>query len=115
MNAENSRKVAAAVADLRRALPKKPPMDLERRIAKLEKTCAAVIAEFERISNDQGIGTARTLFQSALTRARAELGGGRGQRSGVEWGAMHHALKPHRYAARASPWSRDRRSAFKSI
>src|SRR5689334_8730568 len=51
LNAENSRKVAAAVAGLRSSLPKKSPdMDLERRIAKLEKTCAAVIAEFESIS-----------------------------------------------------------------
>lgn len=74
LNAENSRKVAAAVADLRRSLPKKTPMDLKQRIAKLERTCAVVIAEFEKISNDPGISTARTLFQSALTRARAELG-----------------------------------------
>ncbi len=75
LNAENSRKVAAAVADLRRSLPKKSPdMDLKRRIAKLEKTCTAVIAEFEKISSDPGIGAARMLFQSALTRARAELG-----------------------------------------
>jgi len=75
LNAENSRKVAAAVADLRRSLPKKSPdMDLKRRIAKLEKTCAAVIAEFERISSDPGIGAVRMLFQSALTRARAKLG-----------------------------------------
>jgi hypothetical protein len=75
LNAENSRKVAAAVADLRRSLPKRSPdMDLNRRIAKLEKTCAAVIAEFERISSDPGIGAVRMLFQSALTSARAELG-----------------------------------------
>jgi hypothetical protein len=49
-------------------------MDLKRRMAKLEKTCAAVIAEFERISSDPGIGAVRMLFQSALNRARAELG-----------------------------------------
>ena len=74
LNAENSRKVAAAVAGLRRSLPKKSPdMDLERRIAKLEKTCAAVIAEFESISSHPGMGAVRMLFRSALTRARAEL------------------------------------------
>jgi hypothetical protein len=49
-------------------------MDLTWRIAKLEKTCAAVITEFEKISSDPGIGEARILFHSALTRARAELG-----------------------------------------
>jgi len=75
LNAENSRKVAAAVADLRRSLPKKSPdTDLMRRMAKLEKTCAAVIAEFERISSDPGIGAVRMLFQTALTRTRAGLG-----------------------------------------
>ena len=74
LNAENSRKVAAAVADLRRSLLKKSPeMGLERRIAKLEKTCAAVIAEFEKISSDPGIVVVREQFQSALSRARAEL------------------------------------------
>lgn len=49
-------------------------MDLKRRIAKLEKTCPAVIAEFESISSHPGIGAVRMLFQSALTRAHAELG-----------------------------------------
>ena len=63
------------MADLRRSLPKKSPeMDLERRIAKLEKTCAAVITEFEKISSDPGIGEARMVLQSALTRVNAELG-----------------------------------------
>ena len=67
--------MAAAVAELRRSLAKKSPdMDLERRIAKLEKTCAAVIAEFETISNDRGITAARTRLESALARVRAELG-----------------------------------------
>ena len=75
LTSENSSKVAAAVAELRRSLAKKSPdMDLERRIAKLEKTCAAVIAEFETISNDRGITAARTRLESALARVRAELG-----------------------------------------
>jgi hypothetical protein len=66
--------VAAAVDDLRRFLPRESPeMDLTRRIAKLEKTCAAVIAGIEKMSSDPDISTARELFQSALIRARAEL------------------------------------------
>ena len=75
LTTENSSKVAAAVAELRRSLPKKSPdMNLERRIAKLEKSCAAVVAEFETISSDRGIGAARTRLESALARVRAELG-----------------------------------------
>ena len=75
LNAENTRKVAAAIADLRRSMPKKSSnMELKDRIAKLEKACAALITEFDKISSDPGIATARKQFQSALTSARAELG-----------------------------------------
>jgi hypothetical protein len=89
LNSQNSLKVAAAVADLRRAIPKAPPesqnlleelrdlgheMNLADRIEKLDKCGAALVAEFERISSDKSLGAARMLFNSALTRVHAELG-----------------------------------------
>ena len=89
LSPENSRKVAAAVAELRSALPKRSAesrsldreiralcheLDVSVRIEKLNDCCTALIAEFERISIDQGLGSARDLFLMALTRVRAELG-----------------------------------------
>jgi len=89
LNAVNSRKVSAAVAELRRAIPKASPesqkllhelrdlgheLSLATRIEKLDKCGAGLVAEFERISSDEGLGGARILFNSALTRVRAELG-----------------------------------------
>jgi hypothetical protein len=37
---------------------------------KLEKNCAAMVAEFERISIDGSVSAARTLVQSAVTKMR---------------------------------------------
>lgn len=88
LNPENSRRVAAAVADLRRALPKRcaESRDLEReirgfcheanvtlRIEKLNGCCTAIVAEFEKISHDEGLGSARMLFNSTLRNLRSEL------------------------------------------
>ena len=78
LNAENSRKVAAVVAELRRAAPKRSreprEADLSARIEKLNEWGTALAAEFEKISRDEGLGAARTLWNSALANVRAELG-----------------------------------------
>ncbi len=36
------------------------------------ENCAAMVAEFERISSDGSISAARTLVQSAVTKVRSE-------------------------------------------
>jgi hypothetical protein len=88
LNPQNSRRVAAVVAELRSALPKRSAesRSLEReirglcheahvtvRIEKLNECCMAVVAEFEKISRDEGLGLARTLFNSALAHVCSEL------------------------------------------
>ena len=89
LNAENSRRVAAVVAELRSGLPKRSSesRSLEReirglcheadvtvRIERLRECCTAVVAEFEKISRDEGLGPSRGLLHSALTNLRTELG-----------------------------------------
>ena len=89
LNPENSRRVAAVVAELRNALPKRSTesRSLEReirglcheadvtvRIEKLNECCTAVVAEFQKISRDEGLGLARALFHSTLANLRSELG-----------------------------------------
>jgi len=89
LNPENSRKVAAVVAELRSALPKRVAesrslmrevqslcheVDLTVRIEKLNECGTALVAEFEKISGDEGLGQGRALFNSALANLRSELG-----------------------------------------
>lgn len=83
---ENSRKVAAAVAELRRGIPPKTEtfflareiqaalhdVDLATRIDKLDRCRAALVAEFEKIAADKGLADSRLLLNSALIRARDE-------------------------------------------
>ena len=88
LNPENSRTVAAVVAELRSAIPKRVAesrslerefrglcheVDVTVRIEKLNDCGTALIAEFEKISTDEGLGSARELLLRALTRVRAEL------------------------------------------
>jgi hypothetical protein len=88
LNADNSRKVAAAVAELRNALPKKSPehlslmrqldqlfeeADLGERLFKVEKCAMAVVKEFEKIAGNDNLGASRMFLNSALTRVRGEL------------------------------------------
>jgi hypothetical protein len=90
LNPENSRKVAAAVAELRRAIPKKtatPELlslmrelkdatrdrNLQERIVKLDQCCNAIVEEFEEVSRDKGLGLSRMLFNSTLTKVHGEL------------------------------------------
>jgi len=89
LNSENSRRVAAVVAELRSALPKQAAeprslmrelqglcheADLRVRIEKLNECGTALVAEFEKISSDEGLGPARMLWNSALANIRSELG-----------------------------------------
>jgi hypothetical protein len=86
LNSENSRRVAAAVAEMRSAIPKNPPEmqkltqelddichESRDRIHKLEKVCFAVVAEFEKISRDERLGITRYFFNSSFTRVRDEV------------------------------------------
>ena len=87
---DNSRKVAAAVAEMRRAIPKKDTspeyrsiireikeglrdLDFTERIVELDKCCTAVLEEFRAIGR-QDLGMSRGLLYSSLTRVQEELG-----------------------------------------
>jgi len=74
LNAENSRKVAAAVAGLRRSQPKaaKPANAL---LKALDRHCAALIAEISAISSEALTGEDRILLASILSRTHSELAG----------------------------------------
>lgn len=88
LNVENSRRVAAVVAEMRGAIPKKSPelqaviqeindlgheSNVQARIGKLATCCASIVAEFEKISRDERLGIIRTYFESTLTRVRDEM------------------------------------------
>jgi hypothetical protein len=88
LNADNSRALAAAIAEMRNALPKKSPeqLSLARRIDqiieegnlgdrlfKVEKCGMAVIKEFEKIANHQSLGATRMFLRSAVARVQSEL------------------------------------------
>ena len=89
LNPQNSRRVAAAVAELRSALPKRAAgqdsllreiqdlgheLNLTVRIEKLHDCATALVAEFEKIARDPGLGAARMLLNANLTYVRSELG-----------------------------------------
>src|ERR1700726_1832066 len=71
LTVENSRKVAAAVAEFRRTLPVKKPapqLPMHERLAELDKRCSAMIAEFEEISEKERRGENWLLFTATLAR-----------------------------------------------
>jgi len=77
LNAENSRKVAAAVAELRRALPPKKAArspEMHERLADLDKRCTALLSEFQEISRLERNGENWLLFTAVLSRVYAALG-----------------------------------------
>jgi hypothetical protein len=77
LNAENSRKVASAVAELRRTLPAKKPaqqLAMHERIGVLDKRCTAILSEFEEISRRERSGENWLLFTSVLLRVHSGLG-----------------------------------------
>ena len=88
LNAQNSRRVAAAVAEMRSAIPKKASDlsdlarelrnlilegDVQERIGKLGQCCFTVVTEFEKIARDERLGVTRIFFQSTLTQVRDEM------------------------------------------
>jgi hypothetical protein len=79
LNAENSRRVAAAVSEMRGALPKKsadlkePQQNTVRRIEDLSRRCVEILAEFDEISRDENLGAVRTHLRDAITRVRDKM------------------------------------------
>jgi hypothetical protein len=89
LNAENSRRVATAVAEMRNALPKKSAAelselarevkdisrepDLQRRIRHLADRCIAIVAELDNISRDERLGLTRRCLNNELARVRDEI------------------------------------------
>lgn len=77
LNAENSRKVAAAVAELRSALPAKKaarPIEMHERLADLDRRCTAILDEFRDISRLERNGENWLLFTTVLSRVYSVLG-----------------------------------------
>jgi hypothetical protein len=76
---ENSQKVAAAVAEIRSALPKKstepdePAPAILRRIQDSARRCAESLAELDKISRDEHLGTMRIQLRNELTRLRDQM------------------------------------------
>ncbi|HUB81642.1 MAG TPA: hypothetical protein VMB03_22745 [Bryobacteraceae bacterium] len=88
LNAENSQRVAAAVTEMRHAIPKKTSAlddvtqelnglihesDVQQKIQKLARCCFAIAAEFEKIARDQRLGDTRFSFRNTLALVRDEM------------------------------------------
>jgi hypothetical protein len=79
LTAENSQKVAAAVADLRSALPKKsaepsaPADDLKHRIDSLAERCVALINEVDRVVCYERLGLTRSHLRDELVSLRDQI------------------------------------------
>jgi hypothetical protein len=75
--AENNRRLAVAVSELRNSTKPAKRIKRERpmheRIADLDRRCSWIIAEFEEISRKESAGENWLQFTSTLTRARTEL------------------------------------------
>jgi hypothetical protein len=91
LSPEHSRKVAAAVAEMRRAIPKRittPELQrimqeitdsqhdfyLGERIVKLHECCIVIVKELERISSDERLSDSRMIFNSAVAAAYEGFG-----------------------------------------
>jgi hypothetical protein len=88
LNADNSRKIAAAVAEMRSAIPKKSPeqeslarqidqimeeSDLQNRLFKVEKCAMSIVKEFEKIASHESLGASRMFLKSSVSRVREEM------------------------------------------
>lgn len=72
---KNSRKVTAAVAELRRTIQfLGRNLRITDRIVELDKRSKAMIAEFEEIAHDEALLEARMHFNSVLARASRRAG-----------------------------------------
>jgi hypothetical protein len=78
INGENSRKVAAAVAEIRSALPKKstrpsePAQDLKQRMHGLAEHCVAMVARLDRTCVED-LGLTRIYLRDELIRLRDQI------------------------------------------
>ncbi|HEY1240476.1 MAG TPA: hypothetical protein VGF16_07955 [Bryobacteraceae bacterium] len=69
LSVENSRKVAAAVAEIRRARPApKRPVEMHVRIRELDKRCTVMLDEFNEIARLERYGENFLAFTSVLSR-----------------------------------------------
>jgi hypothetical protein len=76
LDPENSQKVVAAVAELRRSqatLEAPPPRTVEERLAALNKRCDGIVAEFSQIAGLKCEGDEKTRLEAALSRASTAL------------------------------------------
>jgi len=88
LDAGNSYKVAAAIAEMRSALPNTSAElselerelkdlshepDLQRRIHNLAQRCIAIVAEIDRIARDERLRVPRICLRSELARVRDEI------------------------------------------
>jgi hypothetical protein len=79
INGENARKVAAAVTELRNALPKKsaersaPADDLKHRIDSLAERCFALIDEVDRSACYERLGPTRMHLRDELVSLRDQI------------------------------------------
>jgi hypothetical protein len=75
--AENSQKVAAAVAEMRGALPKAkevpPEPDTTKRIQTAAQRCAESLSELEKISRENDLGVVRVQIRAELHRLNDQI------------------------------------------
>jgi hypothetical protein len=98
LDADHSRKLASAIAEMRSALPKKSSeepgltrqvdllleaTELEDRLSKLEKCGVVLVQEFEKMAGQMTLATSQMFLKSALMRVRSEL-----DRVAIEIGAV---------------------------
>jgi hypothetical protein len=91
LSPEHSRRVAAAVAEMRRAIPKRTTtpeaqrlmqelidshhdFQLGERIVKLHECCMAIVKELKRISSDERLSDSRMIFNSTVAAGYEEFG-----------------------------------------
>jgi hypothetical protein len=88
LNAENSRKLTAAVTEMRNAMPRKTSAmdelteelnglihesDVQQKIHRLAQCCFTIVAEFEKIARDKRLGDTRFSFRRTLAQVRDEM------------------------------------------
>jgi len=85
LNVENSHKLAAAVAEIRGAIPKNTSEltqelndlsqepDVQQRIDRLAQCCFKIVAEFESIARAERLGSTRGYLQNTLAHVREEI------------------------------------------
>jgi len=76
LSVENSRELAAAVADMRRAQPAKtpaPPVEMHVRLRALDRRCTRLLNEFAEIARQERCGENFLAFTSVVSRMASAL------------------------------------------